>query len=61
MSSRLAVLKEDIARRIRPVMPDLPEAEFDSLVERMALLQMKYEQIRLQSFQGIPGRDGDVT
>lgn len=61
MSSRLAVLKEDIARRIRPVMPDLPEAEFDSLVERMALLQMKYEQIRLQSFQGIPDRDGDVT
>jgi len=61
MNSRLAVLKEDIARRIRRVMPDLPEAEFDSLVERMALLQMKYEQIRLQSFRGSPGGDADVT
>ena len=46
MTSRLVELKEDIAQRIRPVMRDLPEAEFDALVERMAELQYKYEQRR---------------
>lgn len=46
MTSRLEELKEDIAQRIRPVLLDLPEAEFDALVKRMAELQYKYEQRR---------------
>ena len=46
MTSRLVELKEDIAQRIRPVVRDLPEAEFDALVARMAELQYKYEQRR---------------
>jgi hypothetical protein len=39
----IAALKEDIGRRIRPVISHLPEAEICALVERMAFIQYKYE------------------
>ena len=42
-SARLQGLIEDIARRLRPVCGAMPEAEFQSLVERMARTQYKYE------------------
>jgi hypothetical protein len=42
-SARLQGLIEDIARRLRPVCGAMPEAEFRSLVERMAYTQYKYE------------------
>lgn len=43
MDARLTDLKEDIARRLRPVMSDFPEAEFSALVKQMAEIQYKYE------------------
>ena len=43
MKDRIEHLKEDIARRIRPVMRHMPEEEFDRLIARMAELQKKYE------------------
>ena len=42
-SARLQGLIEDITRRLRPVCGAMPEAEFQSLVERMARTQYKYE------------------
>ena len=42
-SARLQGLIADIARRLRPVCGAMPEAEFRSLVERMARTQYKYE------------------
>jgi hypothetical protein len=36
-------LTEDIARRLRPVMPDLSEGEFTEFVVQMAALQDRYE------------------
>jgi hypothetical protein len=39
----ITALKEDIGRRIRPVISHLPEAEICALVERMAFIQYKYE------------------
>jgi hypothetical protein len=46
MNARLTELNEDIARRLRPVIFDLPEAEFKALVQQMAEIQYKYEQRR---------------
>jgi len=43
VKDRIEHLKEDIARRIRPVMRHMPEEEFDRLIARMAELQKKYE------------------
>ena len=37
--------REQIAARIRRVCPTLSEAEFDALVDRMAGVQCKYEQM----------------
>jgi hypothetical protein len=42
-SPALRALIERLARRMRPVCPDLPEPEFRALVERMARLQWKYD------------------
>ena len=42
-STRLQGLIEDIARRLRPACEAMPEAEFQSLVERIARTQYKYE------------------
>ena len=46
MNARLSELKEDIARRLRSVMLDLPDAEFKALVQQMAEIQYKHEQRR---------------
>jgi hypothetical protein len=45
-TQQLGTLAHEIAGRLRPVCQHLPEAEFDALVERIALLQRKYEQQR---------------
>ena len=43
LDGRFRELKEDIARRVRPVMPAIPEEEFEQLIEQMARIQYKYE------------------
>lgn len=43
MDGRIDELKQDIGRRIRSVMPQIPEAEFNQLIQQMAELQYKYE------------------
>ncbi len=35
-------LRADIARRVRPTVPDMPQADFDLLVSRMADLELKF-------------------
>ena len=35
-------LVADIAERVRPAVPDMPPAEFEQLVRRMAQLELKY-------------------
>lgn len=40
---RLQDLRQEIALRLQAVCEKLPAQEFDLLVERMALLQRKYE------------------
>jgi len=43
LTSRIDELTADIARRLRPVMPDLSEGEFTQFVLHMAELQDRYE------------------
>jgi hypothetical protein len=45
-SDRLAMLRADISQRLRKVCEAMPQHEFDQLVERIAQLEYKYEQIR---------------
>ena len=39
---RLERVKEAVARRLRPVCDHCSEAEFDELVEKIALIEIKY-------------------
>lgn len=39
----IAALKQEIERRIRPVVSHLPEPEICALIERMAFVQYKYQ------------------
>jgi hypothetical protein len=39
----LASLEQEIGQRIRPVVAHLPEPEIRALIQRMALIQYKYE------------------
>jgi len=39
----IAALKQDIERRIRPVVSHLPESEICALIEKMAFVQYKYQ------------------
>jgi hypothetical protein len=47
---RLDALRRDLETRIRPLVPELSEAEFRALIERMAQLQYKYEARRADDF-----------
>jgi len=47
---RLDALRSDLEARIRPLVPDLSEEEFRTLIERMAQLQYKYEARRADDF-----------
>ena len=47
---RLEILRRDIEARIRPIVPDLSDEEFEALIERMAQLQYKYEARRADDF-----------
>jgi hypothetical protein len=42
-SGRLWVIMEEVRDRLRPVCPDLPEQEFDAMIDRIARTQYKYE------------------
>lgn len=41
---RLAAIREDLAKRLRPINRDMPCAEFNALMEKMAHLQHRFEQ-----------------
>jgi hypothetical protein len=43
---RLAELRTDIGKRLRNVCAAMPQDEFDRLVERIAEIEYKYEQMR---------------
>jgi hypothetical protein len=47
---RLDALRRDLTARIRPLVPDLSDDEFEALIERMAQLQYKYEARRAEDF-----------
>jgi hypothetical protein len=47
---RLEQIRIELAQRIRPFLADLPQQEFDELVDRMAALQAKYETRRDEEF-----------
>jgi hypothetical protein len=40
---RLWVIMMEVRNRLRPVCPDLPEREFEEMVERIARTQHKFE------------------
>jgi hypothetical protein len=42
MSETLSLLVERIRERIRPVCPNMPDAEFEALTQRMADIEHKY-------------------
>lgn len=41
----LDALIRDIAGRLRPVMPAMPQVEFDALVARMAEIEFRYARL----------------
>ena len=43
MKDRIQELKNEIAERLRHVMPAIPEKEFEQLIDQMARIQYKYE------------------
>jgi hypothetical protein len=45
-ATRLETLHVDIAKRLRQICAAMPENEFDQLVQQIARLEYKYEQIR---------------
>lgn len=57
---RLEALRRDIEARIRPLVPDLSNEEFQALIERMAQLQYKYEARRADDFFERRGRDASA-
>lgn len=56
---RLEALRRDLEVRIRPLVPDLSDTEFQALIERMAQLQYKYEARRAEDFFDRQLPDGD--
>jgi len=58
---RLEALRRDIEARIRPLVPDLSNEEFQALIERMAQLQYKYEARRADDFFERRGRDSSTA
>lgn len=42
---QIQVLKQEIAGRLRSVCARMPDEEFDHLVERIARIRRKYEQV----------------
>jgi hypothetical protein len=57
---RLEALRRDLEARIRPLVPDLSNEEFQALIERMAQLQYKYEARRAEDFFDRQSREGDA-
>jgi hypothetical protein len=47
-------LVADISVRVRPVVPDMPQADFDAMVLRMARLELKYAIGRSLTPRGMP-------
>ena len=43
-NNNLEAIRKTIADRIRPVCPNMPEDEFDTMVARMALIEWKHFQ-----------------
>jgi len=55
-SNVMRMVKDDIAQRLRPVCAHLPPDEFDSLIEHMATVKIKFSLRRVEGFFGaLPG------
>ena len=52
-ATRLHNIEGELRRRLRPSCADMPDDQFQELIERMAALQLKYE---MRSDDDDPGR-----
>ena len=50
---RVQRIRDDLVKRIRPVCPDMLESQFDALIERMVLTELR-DLERLKQQQGRP-------
>ena len=41
--ARLAQVRDDIAKRLRPINAEMPEKEFNDMIQRMAEIQLRFE------------------
>lgn len=46
MSRPFEQLKDELGRRIGPLLPDVPAAEFEHLIELMAIMQYRHDALR---------------
>ena len=53
-AGRLAEVEREIAERLRPVCPHIPQIEFETLVKRIAYVRRKYEQRRYEELFRVP-------
>jgi len=44
--------KRELARRLGPMLPDIPAEDFEELIDRMATLQCRYDIKRLSDDSG---------
>ena len=58
---QIQALKKEIADRLRPVCAQVREEEFDRLVERIARIRRKYEQVREDELFPNNSRGGQST
>ena len=58
---QIQALKKEIADRLRPVCAEVPDEEFDRLVERIARTRRKYEQATADELFPNNSRDGPST
>jgi hypothetical protein len=50
----LEILRREIAKRLRSVCVDVPEKEFESVVERLAQLERRYERLDAPGLLTVP-------
>lgn len=57
MSQRLEDLKRELARRLGPVLPDVPTGQFEELIDIVASLQLTYDSERQPDDRGESGEE----
>ena len=53
-NGRISIMRDDLRERLRPVTQGMPGDILDALINDMAVLQDKYEQIQLEGFCPTP-------